>query len=54
VGGIDFYYRLEGSGLLNQEKFLPLFAMGLRIELTLESAAIGLRTGSEYLDYIDY
>jgi len=49
VGGIDFYFRLEGSGLLNQEKFLPLFAMGLRIELTLESAAIGLRTGTEYV-----
>jgi len=49
VGGIDFYFRLEGSGLLNQEKFLPLFAMGSRIELTLESASTGLRTGTEYV-----
>ena len=37
VGGIDFYFRPEGSGLLNQEKLLPLFAMGFRIALTLES-----------------
>jgi len=48
VRGIDFYFRLEGSGLLNQEKFMHLFAMGLRINLTLESAAIALRTGTEY------
>jgi hypothetical protein len=47
AGEIDVYFRLEGSGLANQEKFVIFFAMGLRIEVTVESAAIGLRTGNE-------
>jgi hypothetical protein len=47
AGGIDIYFHLEGSGLLNEEKFVPLFAVGLRIELTVESAAITLMSGTE-------
>jgi len=37
---------------LNQENFLPLFAMGLRIELALECEAIELRSGTEESMYV--
>lgn len=48
ASGVLFVFRLEASGLLSTDKFFPLFAAGMRIELTLASADIALRVGTAY------